>query len=465
MVEKSIKIYNTKSKSIEKFEPINEGHVGIYSCGPTVYHYAHIGNLRAYIFADTLRRMFVNAGYKVNHIINITDVGHMVGDGDDGQDKLEKGAEREGKNVWEVAKMYTDAFMKDIEALNISTNEYTFPRATDHIREQIGLISALEIEGYTYRISDGIYFDTSKYEKYAEFAHLDIEGLKSGARVEENTEKKNITDFALWKFSPVDEVRQMEWDSPWGKGFPGWHIECSAMSMKYLGEHFDIHTGGIDHIPVHHTNEIAQSECATGQPYVNYWMHVNFLHDTQGKMSKSNEDFLTLSLLKEKGYSPLAYRYYILTTHYRTEIAFSFESLDGSTNAYNKLITWCEEHNTSNGIINDEYKSKFEDAIYNDLNTSQAIALIWILLKDENLSDNDKYATIIYFDKVLGLGLSEAKKEEIVVSNEVKLLLEARAVARANSDYQESDRLREEILKLGYIVKDGKEGQEIAISH
>ncbi len=457
-----MRLYNTKSRSIETFTPIKPAEVGIYSCGPTVYHYAHIGNLRAYIFADTLRRMFVSAGYKVNHIINITDVGHNVDDDENAEDKMEKGSRREGKNAWEVAKMYTDAFMQDIEDLNIPTSEYTFPRATDNIREQIGLISALEIEGYTYRISEGIYFDTSKYEKYAEFAHLDIEGLKSGARVEENTEKRNITDFALWKFSPADEKRQMEWDSPWGKGFPGWHIECSAMSMKYLGVHFDIHTGGIDHIPVHHTNEIAQSECATGQPYVNYWMHVNFLHDTQGKMSKSNEDFLTLSLLKEKGHEPLAYRYYILSTHYRTEIAFSFESLEGSTNAYNKLVGWCESHNTTDGIINDEYKNKFEEVIYNDLNTSQAIALIWILLKDENVSDNDKYATIIYMDEVLGLGLSEAKKTEVVVSDEVKVLLDARAIARTNANYQESDRLRDEISKLGYIVKDGKEGQEIS---
>ncbi|MCF7844193.1 cysteine--tRNA ligase [Candidatus Gracilibacteria bacterium] len=459
-----IKLYNTKSKSVDNFIPIIEKEVGIYSCGPTVYHYAHIGNLRSYVFADILRRTFVYAGYKVNHIINITDVGHMVGDGDDGQDKLEKGAAREGKNVWEVAKMYTDAFMKDIEALNIPTSAYTFPRATDHIREQIGLISALEIEGYAYRISDGIYFDTSKYKKYADFAHLDIEGLRSGARVEENTEKRNITDFALWKLSPADEERQMEWDSPWGKGFPGWHIECSAMSMKYLGETFDIHTGGIDHIPVHHTNEIAQSECATGKTYANYWMHVNFLNDTTGKMSKSNDDFLTLDVLKEKGYSPLAYRYYLLTTHYKSEISFSFDGLDGSIHAYNKLTTWCSSNISSAGKINNEYKNKFEEVIFNDLNTPQAIALIWILLKDEAISDDDKYSTIISFDEILGLNLKNSVKEELVISEEIKVLLEARALARTNSNYQESDRLRDEILSLGYIVKDGKEGQEISVS-
>ncbi len=457
-------IYNTKSRSIENFTPIRPNEVGIYSCGPTVYHYAHIGNLRSYVFADILRRTFVHAGYKVNHVINITDVGHLVGDGDDGQDKLEKGALREGKNVWEIAKMYTDAFMEDITKLNIPLNAYTFPRATDHIREQIGLISALEIEGYTYRISDGVYFDTSKYKEYADFAHLDIGGLKSGARVEENKEKRNITDFALWKFSPENEQRQMEWESPWGKGFPGWHIECSAMSMKYLGETFDIHTGGIDHIPVHHTNEIAQSECATGKKYVNYWMHVNFLNDTTGKMSKSNDDFLTLSVLQQKGYDPLAYRYYLLTTQYRSEITFSYEALDGAVHAYNKLTSWCASHVTEGGTINEAYKNKFDEVMFNDLNTPQALAVIWTLLKDDTVSDDDKYRTIHSYDEVLGLNLKEAKKEEIVIPNNVKELLEARASARLAGNYQESDRLRDEISNLGYTVKDGKEGQEITNS-
>lgn len=455
----NIKLYNTKSKLTEDFKPIKEGSVGIYSCGPTVYHYAHIGNLRAFVFADILRRTFVYARYKVNHIINITDVGHMVGDGDNGQDKLEKGAAREGKNVWEVAKMYTDAFMKDIEVLNIPINEYTFPRATDHIREQIGLISALEISGHTYTISDGVYFDTSTFPSYANFAHLDTKGLQSGARVEENTEKRNITDFALWKFSPKNEKRQMEWESPWGIGFPGWHIECSAMSMKYLGEYFDIHTGGIDHIPVHHTNEIAQSECVTGKQSVNYWMHVNFLHDTQGKMSKSNDDFLTLQKLIEKGYSPLAYRYYLLTTHYRAEISFSFESLDGATNAYNKLTTWYISNITNDGNINEEYKNKFEEIIFNDLNTPQTIALIWTLIKDENISNKDKYATILSFDEILGLGLSEIKKEELTgnVLEAVKLV-DKRKEAKEAKDYEHADKLRQEIENLGFFVKDHPDG-------
>ncbi len=461
MVE--LKLYNTKTRKVENFEPINEGEVGIYSCGPTVYHYAHIGNLRAYIFADVLRRTFTYAGYNVTHIINITDVGHLVSDGDDGQDKLEKGAAREGKDVWEVAKMYTDAFMQDMKALNIPPDEYIFPRATDHIREQIALIATLEIEGYTYRISDGIYFDTSKYEKYADFAHLDVKGLQSGARVEENTEKRNITDFALWKLSPENEKRQMEWDSPWGKGFPGWHIECSAMSMKYLGTHFDIHTGGIDHIPVHHTNEIAQSECANGGEYVNYWMHVNFLNDKQGKMSKSNDDFLRLQILIDKGYSPLSYRYYALTAHYRSELDFSFENLESAGTAYHKLTTWCATNITADGVISEEYRTKFEEVMFNDINTPQALALIWTLLKDENISQEDKYATLLSFDEVLGLGLIDVKKEEsVVIPNDVKVLMEARAKARLTYDYAESDRLRDEIAKHGFLVKDTSKGQEVS---
>lgn len=457
-----IKLYNTLTKNTEVFKPIKEKEVGIYSCGPTVYHYQHLGNMRAVIFADTLHRMFTYTGYKVNHVINITDVGHNVDDADNTEDKMEKGSRREGKSVWEIAKLYSDFYFKDLELLNVPLENYTFPRATDHIREQIGLISALEISGHTYTISDGVYFDTSTFPRYADFAHLDIEGLKSGARVEENKEKRNITDFALWKFSPKDEQRQMEWDSPWGVGFPGWHIECSAMSMKYLGEHFDIHTGGIEHIPVHHTNEIAQSECVTGQTYVNYWMHNNHLQDTTGKMSKSSGDFLTISTLIDKGYSPLLFRYFLMTAQYRKELSFSFENLDATATAYNKLTSWCASNVSTNGNVNEEYKNKFEGAILNDLNTPQVLALIWDLIKDDLVSNEDKYVTILLFDEVLGLNLKEAKKEEVVIPDNVKELLEARAGARLSSDWQESDRLRDEILSLGYIVKDGKEGQEIS---
>ncbi len=458
----TITLYNTLTRSLEIFTPIHEGAVSIYSCGPTVYHYAHIGNLRAYVFADVLRRSFVYAGYNVKHVINITDVGHLVGDSDEGMDKLQKGAEREGKTAWQVAKFYEEAFLEDLKLLNIPTNAYLFPRATDNIQEQINLITTLEIQGYTYRTSDGIYYDTSKFSHYADLAKLDIEGLKSGARVEENPEKKNITDFALWKFSPTGQLRHMEWDSPWGRGFPGWHIECSAMSMKYLGNHFDIHTGGIDHIPVHHTNEIAQSEATTGEKYVNYWMHVNFLNDATGKMSKSKDDFLRLKSITDEHISPLAYRYYLLTTHYRAEVAFSFESLMGSKQAYDKLCAWMAEHKGDIGTIHIEYKKEFEETILNDVATPQAIALIWKLVKDGLVSDADKYATILSFDEVLGLGLKDVKKEVVEIPAGIQILLDARKVAKDSRDFLESDRLRDEIYKLGFVVKDGPNGQEVS---
>lgn len=457
-----IKLYNTLSRSVEDFEAIKKNEVSIYSCGPTVYHYPHLGNLRAYVFADVLRRIFVSSSYNVKHIINITDVGHLVSDEDNGEDKLEKGSKREGKTVFEIAEFYTNAFFNDLELLNIPQKDYTFPRASNHIIEQINLIKKLEEKGFTYKISDGVYFDTSKFEHYKDLAHLDIEGLKSGARVEENREKRNITDFALWKFSPKDTQRQMEWDSPWGKGFPGWHIECSAMAIKYLGEHFDIHTGGIDHIPVHHTNEIAQSEGVTGKKFVNYWLHVNFLNDNTGKMSKSAGDFLRLQTLMDAGYDPLAYRYFLLTTHYRKEINFSFDALDGANVAYKKLYDFCADNaNNNDGNVNLNYKKDFFDVLYDDVGTPEGIAVIWKMMKDDSVKDEDKYATLIEFNNVLGLGLHQAKNEEVFISEEVKKLLEKRLMARANKNFSESDRIRDEILQLGFVVKDTNLGQEI----
>lgn len=459
-----ITLYNTLSRKEETFNSIKEDIIGIYSCGPTVYHYAHIGNLRAYVFADILRRSFLYAGYTVKHIINITDVGHLVGDGDEGEDKLEAGAKREGKTAWEIAKFYEEAFMEDLKLLNIPTEAYIFPRATENIQEQIDIISTLEKQGYTYKITDGVYFDTSLFSHYADLAKLDVKGLQSGARVEENKEKKNITDFALWKFSPLNETRQMEWQSPWGKGFPGWHIECSAMSMKSLGNHFDIHTGGIDHIPVHHTNEIAQSECATGVKYVNYWMHVNFLNDQSGKMSKSKEDFLRLKTIIDENISALAYRYYLLTTHYRAEIAFSFTSLKGATSAYEKLCSWVLENRALSGNISEEYKKEFDDYIFNDVGTPQAVALIWKLLKDEAVMPADKYKTILSWDEVLGLGLKDLVKEVVNIPREVQSLLDERLHAKESKDWAKSDELRTKIEALGFSVKDTKDGQEVSHS-
>lgn len=463
-MSKIINLYNTKSKKVELFTPIKEGSVSIYSCGPTVYHYIHLGNLRAFIFADTLHRLFRYTNYSVTHVMNITDVGHLVSDGDDGEDKLEKGAKREGKSVWDIAAYYTNAFFEDIQALNICTNEYLYPKATDNISEQIALIQTLEEKGYTYIIGDGVYFDTSKFSSYATFANLDVEGLKSGARVEANSEKKNITDFALWKFSPINERRGMEWDSPWGVGFPGWHIECSAMSKKYLGNHFDIHTGGIDHIPVHHTNEIAQSECANGEHYVNYWMHNNFLNDQTGKMSKSKGDFLRMQTLTEERISPLAFRYHLLTTHYRSELAFSMESLKASTHAYTKLVAFVQSQKNSTGRVSASYQEQFEEALFDDVGTPEAIAIIWKLYKDDTVTPEDKVATIFLCDELLGLNLketSQAPVAELVIPEEVSHLLTLRDRARQEKRWGESDQLRDSILALGFSVKDTIGGQEL----
>lgn len=458
----SIYLYNTGTKEIELFRPLHEGEVHIYSCGPTVYHFAHLGNLRAYIFADVLRRMFVASSYSVQHVINITDVGHLTSDGDTGEDKLEKGAKREGKTAWEVAKYYEEAFKNDLTALNIPTSAYTFPRATDHITEQVALITTLEEKSFTYIIEgDGVYFDTAKFDHYRDLARLDLEGLKNGARVEENVFKRSPSDFALWKFSKEGEKRQMEWDSPWGRGFPGWHIECSAMAMKYLGEHFDIHTGGIDHIPVHHTNEIAQSECATGTKYVNYWMHVNFLQDKTGKMSKSNDDFLTLDSLIKKGYNPTLYRYFVLTAHYRKELTFTYEALDATKVAYKKLSELVLKNKNDRGVVVSSYVDSFMSALRDDCNTPEAIAVLWKMVRDTTLREEDVSATLLEMSETLGLGLENIQEETVTIPNEVQKLLNARLESRKNKDFAESDRLREEIRKHGFIVKDSPEGQEV----
>ena len=467
-MQKPLKLFNTLSrdKDLDEFNPINEKDIRIYSCGPTVYHYPHLGNMRAYVFADVLNNT-LHALYPeshIAHVINITDVGHLVSDGDAGEDKLEKGAAREGKSVFDIAKFYTEAFMKDLELLNIDTEKFIFPRATEYINEQIALVQSLEEKGYTYKTSDGIYFDTSKFASYADFAKLNIKGLEAGKRVEdENKEKKNITDFALWKFSPEDSKRQMEWQSPWGVGFPGWHIECSAMSEAVLGQHFDIHTGGIDHIPVHHTNEIAQSECAhDGEKYVNYWLHVNFLNDASGKMSKSNDDFLRLQTLIDEGYSPAAFRYLLLTANYRKELEFTRESLDAASTALKKLSRYMYEaaKDTDNIIdatkyrINEEWYGKFLEAMCEDLNTSKALATIWEMIgskKEENVKHI--YSTILKMNKVLGLDLSYSK-EEVEYTPEVLDLIEKRKAARSMKDWAASDELREQIKDLGFEVTD-----------
>ena len=455
----SIRLYNTKTRTKEEFVPLRPHEVSMYHCGPTVYNFVHLGNLRSYVFADTLRRMFEWNDYTVKQVINITDVGHLVSDSDDGEDKMQKGARREGKTAWDVAKFYEDEFKKDLVALNIKTNGTHFPRATEYVQEQIELVQTLEQKGFTYRTSDGIYFDTSKFPRYADFAKLDIQGLAAGARVVLHEEKKNVTDFALWKFSPAHEKRDMEWDSPWGVGFPGWHIECSAMSEKLLGTPFDIHTGGIDHIPVHHTNEIAQSECASGHEYVRVWMHNEFLNIVGGKMAKSGENFIRLQTLINRGITPLTYRYWLLTSHYRSPIDFSFEALEAAQTAFKKMqamyLNW-QGAGTPHAPTILSVKASVSD----DLNTAQALASVWEYIKGDD-SDANKKATLEELDTFFGFGFKNLTKEQI--PENILALAKEREMARTQKDWQRSDELRAQIESLGYSIKDGKSGFEISV--
>jgi cysteinyl-tRNA synthetase len=454
-------LYNTLTRSKEEFQPIKPGEVGLYTCGPTVYNFAHIGNLRTYLFEDVLKRILLYNGYRVKHVMNITDVGHLTGDRDLGEDKIEKGATREGKSAWEIAEFYTQAFKKDIERLNIVEPDI-WCKATDTIAEQIDLIRILEQKGYTYRTNDGIYFDTSKVKDYAKLSNQNLEALQEGARVERNPEKRQATDFALWKFSPKDAKRQMEWDSPWGVGFPGWHIECSAMSMKFLGDQLDIHCGGVDHIDIHHTNEIAQSEAATGKKFFNFWMHGAFLNIQGGKkMAKSEENFLTIeNALIKLGVNPLAYRFAAFLTHYRKPMEYSDESIDAARNGLFHLQNQVRQVICdSRPQVNAVFREKFLESVNDDLNMPRAMAVVQELLKSE-IAVEEKYATILDFDRVLGLNLERVEKSQ-ETPREVQRLVAERQKARQAKDWAASDRLRDEIQALGYIVQDTKEGPKI----
>ncbi len=462
-----IKLYNTESRNVEIFKPLKDGEVSIYTCGPTVYHFAHIGNLRTYVSQDVMKRMFIANGYKVNHIMNITDVGHLTSDGDTGEDKMEKGSKREGKSVWDVAKYYTDVFMGDVKDLNIIP-PYKYTPATDYISEQIELVSELEKLGYTYQIDgDGIYYDTSKLPDYGRLGGQSLNELQAGARIELAGGKKNITDFALWKFSPRDEQRQMEWDSPWGKGFPGWHIECSAMCLKELGDMLDIHSGGVDHIKIHHTNEIAQVEPVTGKKWVNYWVHMEFLNDLSGKMSKSNGEFLTLTKLKEIGYSAIVYRYFLLLASYRKQLNFSYELLDGAKKSYENLIkkiALIKNDDSINETIFNDWKNKILETINNDINTAGVIVILQDLLKSD-VNDGTKYKLIEFFDDLLGLEFIKNANillsENIDIPEDVKVLAEERIIAKKEKDFVKADKLRDDILSLGFELLDTKDGYEI----
>ncbi|NCO05009.1 MAG: cysteine--tRNA ligase [Candidatus Magasanikbacteria bacterium] len=452
-----ITLFNTLSRKKELFASITPQTIGVYTCGPTVYHYVHIGNLRTYVFEDVLVRTLRHAGYTVKHVMNITDVGHLTDDADAGEDKMEKGSRREGNTAWEVAAFYTEAFMHDMKQLNL-TEPTIWCKATDHIQEQIDQVQTLIDTGYTYETKDGIYFNTAACDNYGALANLQNQELQAGSRVDMG-EKKHAHDFALWKFSQPGEHRQMEWDAFGKKGFPGWHIECSAMAMKYLGTHIDIHCGGIDHIPVHHTNEIAQAECAGAHhPWVNVWMHGEFLVVPSGKMSKSDDNFLTLETLFTKGIDPLAYRYFLLQAHYRKQLTFTWEALEAATNGLKNLkkqIAAIDEN-----IVDDESTTDaFFTAVYDDLNTPEALAVLWTGLKQGTVSRN----MIKQFDDVLGLNLLTTDSPiPHDISEHVQALLDARAEARKNKDWGTSDALRDEIHALGFEIEDTSDGQALS---
>ena len=462
-----MQLYNTETHRKEEFTPQNPARVTMYCCGPTVYNYAHIGNMRTYIFEDLLDRT-LRLHWPVKHVMNVTDVGHLVSDADDGEDKMELGAAREGKSAWDIAKFYEEKFFADFDALHC-LRPTIISRATAHIAEMIALVKTLEEKGYTYRTSDGIYYDTSKFPRYdALVGRSRLEGLKGGARVEMSQEKKNPTDFALWKFSPKDKKRQMEWDSPWGVGFPGWHIECSAMAMKYLGNTLDIHCGGIDHVSVHHTNEIAQSEAATGHPYVRFWVHGEFLVLHEGKMSKSAGTFLTVQTLREKGYDPLDYRYFCLTAHYRTQLEFTFEGLDSARKSLQTLRReTAQAVKEASGVAltgkEKEAKAKFQAAMEDDLNAPKALAVVWESLRGSELNAAEKVDFLKFADTILALDMFRAPQETAATTlpAEVQNLLAARVEARKAKDYKKSDELRDQLAAAGYRVKDTPQGQQV----
>jgi cysteinyl-tRNA synthetase len=454
-----IQLRNTLTKKKEIFKPIEAEKAGLYSCGPTVYGPIHVGNLRAFTLADTLRRVLEFNGYEVNHVMNITDVGHLVGDGDEGEDKLEVGAKREGKTAWDIAEFYTDAFKKDVSLMNIAIPD-TLPKATDHIEEQIEMIKKLEENGYAYQISDGIYFDTSKLEDYGSFGGQKLEEKEEGARVQVNTEKRQASDFALWKFSPEGKERHMEWESPWGKGFPGWHLECSAMSTKYLGKSFDLHTGGIDLIPVHHENEIAQTRGAYGTLQANTWVHNDFVQIDGGKMSKSLGNVYNMSDIVEHGFDPIAFRYFVLGAHYAKKLNFTWEAVGAAQNALFRLRDTVQEWDLPTGV-DKEILDRFRMAVNDDLDTPQALAIVWDLVGDEHLDTAVKAATLLEFDLVLGLGLEAFVAKPLEVSLIVQKYLEDRAEARLKKNWEDSDRLRDLILDEGYTIDDADDAQTL----
>jgi cysteinyl-tRNA synthetase len=458
-----IKLYNTLTRKKEEFVPLVEGKVSMYSCGPTVYKYAHFGNMRAYIFMDSLRRVLEYNGYKVKSVMNITDVGHLLSDADEGEDKMVQSAAKENKTVYEIADFYTEQFFKDTDALNI-LRPTVAPKATDNIPEMIEMVKTLLEKGYAYETEDGIYFSVEKFPNYGKLSGVNLEEQMHGARVEVNTTKRNPIDFALWKKAEPNHI--MQWDSPWGKGYPGWHIECSVMSAKYLGKVFDIHTGGIDHIPIHHENEIAQSESCFGTKTTNYWMHNGFMSFEGGKMSKSLGNAFTITELNEKGYSPMVCRYFCLNVQYRQGLNFTFEAMDGAKTAYERLGTLLLRHKQSevktDEEILDKYKGEFLSAINDDLNIPLAIGVLWTMLKEK--PSKDIYELAIDFDRVFGLRLDKItppEKKTEPIPEQIQQILTKREQARKDKNWALSDELRAEADRLGYSIKDTKDGQVV----
>ena len=460
-----IRFYNTLSKEKEELKPLQKDKVRIYTCGPTVYSFAHIGNFRAYLFMDLLRRTLKYNGYKLEHVMNITDVGHLESDADDGEDKMEKAARKENKNPYELAKFYTDVFMSDIEKLNIDKPE-KIVKATDHIPEMLEYVKTLIENGYAYETSKGIYFDITKLDKYPVLSNRKLEEQIAGARVEVDREKRNPYDFAVWIKAPENHI--MKWESPWGLSYPGWHIECSAMGRKYLGDVFDIHTGGVDHIPTHHENEIAQSKGCTGKIPANIWMHVEFLQVDSGKMSKSLGNTYTISQLQERGIEPLAYKLFCFSSHYTNKLNFTWEAARAAQVSLDRLRSGIIKHMEGTEKIEnttlEEYRTRFLEAINDDLNITNAMGVVWEILRNERKSMNFRNL-LCEFDSVLGLKLETINKEKTInneeVPNEIKDIIQKRNQARKEKDWKKSDELRDELQKLGYIVKDTKEGMQI----
>jgi cysteinyl-tRNA synthetase len=463
-----LKIYNSLSRKVEEFKPINPPHVGMYTCGPTVYDFAHIGNFRTYTTADLLLRVLKYNRYEVKYVMNLTDVGHLtgdnLGDADTGDDRMEKAAKKEGKTAWDIAKFYTAAFVKDFDLLNLE-KPTRLVKATDHIQEQIELVKRLEEKGFTYQTSDGIYFDTSRFKDYG--ALSDLDQVKEGARVEINEEKKNPRDFALWKFSPTEKAaaskRQMEWKSPWGKGFPGWHIECSAMSMKYLGESFDIHAGGIDLKQTHHPNEIAQSEAATGKKFVNFWVHGAFMLVQGERMSKSLGNNYKLYDLEKEGHTPLGLRYLYLQAHYRQEMNFTFASLQAAENALKKLYEEAAKWDEPTSGCED-FEQRFLEAINDDLNMSKALAVVWEMIKSDNPS-GAKAGCLFKMDEVLGFDIKKIslhlKREQGVIPGDIRKLVQERQELRKQRQFNAADQIRAQIEKMGYEIEDSEKGIKV----